>query len=91
VIAVFLGGALGSFAGVLLDRVPRGEPITGRSHCVCGAPVAPWDNVPVLSYLLRRGKARCCGATIPSWYLWVEIGGAALALAIYLLVIALVD
>jgi leader peptidase (prepilin peptidase)/N-methyltransferase len=90
VMAAVLGASFGSFAGVALERLPRGEPVTGRSHCVCGAPVRARDNVPVLSYLLRRGRARCCGASIPAWYLAVEIAGAAIGLAIFALVVTLV-
>lgn len=89
--AVVVGASLGSFAGVALERLPRGKPVTGRSHCVCGAQVAARDNIPVVSYLVRRGRARCCGAAIPAWYLAIELGGAALALALYVLALALVD
>ena len=90
VMAGVLGAALGSFAGVAMERLPRGEPVTGRSHCVCGEPVRARDNVPVLSYLLRRGRARCCGATIPPWYLAVELGGAIAGVAVFALIVALV-
>ena len=81
------GGLLGSFAGVAIERVPKGEPVTGRSHCVCGALVQARDNVPVLSYVLRRGRARCCGARIPAWYFAIELLGAVLAVGLYTLVI----
>jgi leader peptidase (prepilin peptidase) / N-methyltransferase len=90
VFAAAVGAAFGSFAGVALERLPQGEPVTGRSHCVCGEPVRARDNVPVFSYLVRRGRARCCGAVIPRWYLAVELGGAVLAVALYVLVVALV-
>jgi prepilin signal peptidase PulO-like enzyme (type II secretory pathway) len=84
VLAVALGASLGSFAGVALDRVPRGQSLGGRSHCVCGAPIAARDNVPVLGFLLRGGRARCCDARIPWWILGVEVAGAVVALAVYL-------
>jgi leader peptidase (prepilin peptidase)/N-methyltransferase len=85
VVAAAFGAALGSFGAVVAQRDPRGEsPWTGRSHCVCGQPIAAVDNIPVVSYLVRRGRARCCGARIPAWYLLAELGGAALALTLYL-------
>lgn len=70
------GLALGSFAGVIAFRVPRGEsPIGGRSRCdSCDAPVSARDNVPVLSWLLLRGRCRSCGAPIPIRYPLVELG-----------------
>jgi len=71
-----LGLALGSFAGVIAFRVPRGEsPIGGRSRCdACDAPVDARDNVPVLSWALLRGRCRSCGAPIPIRYPLVELG-----------------
>ena len=87
VVAFALGGCLASFATVAIERLPRGEPVTGRSHCVCGATVAARDNVPIVSYLLRRGRARCCDARIPVWYLGAELAGALVALGIYLAVV----
>ena len=70
-----LGIALGSFAGVVAFRLPRGEsPIGGRSRCdSCDAPVSPRDNLPVVSWLLLRGRCRSCGAAIPIRYPLVEL------------------
>jgi leader peptidase (prepilin peptidase) / N-methyltransferase len=85
VVAGAFGAALGSFAAVVVARVPAGEsPLRGRSHCVCGQPIAGYDNIPIVSYLLRRGRARCCGARIPAWYLLAELAGAGLAVALFL-------
>jgi leader peptidase (prepilin peptidase)/N-methyltransferase len=67
----FLGGLLaGSFVTVVAHRVPRGESIVGpRSRCpACGVQIAAYDNVPVVSWLLLRGRARCCGAAISPRY-----------------------
>ncbi len=67
----FLGGLLvGSFTTVVAYRVPRGESIVGpRSRCpACGTQIAAYDNVPVFSWLLLRGRARCCGAAISARY-----------------------
>lgn len=77
----FLGGLLaGSFTTVVAHRVPRGESIVGpRSRCPsCGTQIAAYDNVPVFSWLLLRGRARCCGATISPRYPLVELVLAAL-------------
>jgi leader peptidase (prepilin peptidase)/N-methyltransferase len=72
----FLGGLIaGSFVTVVAYRVPRGESIVGpRSRCpACGAQIAAYDNVPVVSWMLLRGRARCCGAEISSRYLLTEL------------------
>ncbi len=81
----FAWGALwGSFVNVVVYRVPRGMSVVRPgSHCpACGAPVRPIDNVPLLSWLLLRGKARCCGARISPRYVVVELVGAVVALGI---------
>jgi leader peptidase (prepilin peptidase) / N-methyltransferase len=72
----FLGGLLaGSFVTVVAHRVPRGESIVGpRSRCpACGVQIAAYDNVPVVSWLLLRGRARCCGTAISSRYPLTEL------------------
>ena len=72
----FLGGlAAGSFATAVAHRVPRGISIAfARSQCpACGAQIAAYDNVPVLSWLLLRGRARCCGAPISPRYPLTEL------------------
>ncbi len=77
----FLGGLVaGSFVSVVAHRVPRGESIVGpRSRCpACGTQIAAYDNVPVLSWLLLRGRARCCGARVSLRYPLVELGLGAL-------------
>jgi len=84
VFAALLGASVGSFLGVALDRVPRGESLGGRSQCVCGAQIAARDNIPVVGYLMRRGRARCCGARIPWWYLAIEVAGAAVGVGVFL-------
>lgn len=77
----FAGGMLvGSFAGLVAYRVPRGEPfVGGRSRCdSCDAPVAAYDNIPVLSWLLLRGRCRSCGERIPARYPISELALAAM-------------
>jgi hypothetical protein len=76
VLIAFLGGLVaGSFVTAVAHRVPRGISIAGpRSQCpACGAQIASYDNVPVLSWALLRGRARCCGAQISSLYPLTEL------------------
>jgi leader peptidase (prepilin peptidase)/N-methyltransferase len=77
----FCGGLIaGSFVTVVAHRVPRGESIVGpRSRCpACGTQIAAYDNVPVVSWLVLRGRARCCGARISPRYPLTELGLGAL-------------
>jgi leader peptidase (prepilin peptidase) / N-methyltransferase len=76
VVLAFLGGLLvGSFVTVVAYRVPRGESVVApRSRCPgCGTQIAAYDNVPVLSWLLLRGRARCCGAAVSVRYPLTEL------------------
>jgi len=70
-----LGLIAGSFLNVVIHRVPRGESVVHPpSHCPgCGRPVAPWENVPVLSYLWLRGRCRGCGMRISLRYPAIEL------------------
>lgn len=80
-VLAFVGGLLaGSFVTVVAHRVPRGESIVGpRSRCPgCGAQIAAYDNVPVLSWAVLRGRARCCGAAISPRYPLTELALGAL-------------
>ncbi len=75
-VLAFLGGLIaGSFVTVVAHRVPRGESIVGpRSRCPgCGTQIAAYDNVPVISWLLLRGRARCCGERISARYPLTEL------------------
>ncbi|MCW2982068.1 MAG: hypothetical protein JWO14_3795 [Solirubrobacterales bacterium] len=81
VIIAFLGGlAVGSFATAVAYRVPRGMPFAvERSQCpACGAQIGARDNVPVASWLVLRGRARCCGAPISPRYPLTELAVGAL-------------
>lgn len=85
----FVGGMVtGSFVGVVAHRVPRGASIVGpRSVCdSCGAQIAAYDNVPVVSWIILRGRCRTCGARIPLLYPLVEltVGAAFAATAVVL-------
>jgi leader peptidase (prepilin peptidase)/N-methyltransferase len=82
VLAALFGLLIGSFLNVCIYRLPRDlSVVRPRSHCPeCGAMVRSWDNIPVLSYLLLRGKCRDCGARISPRYAVVELlTGAAFA------------
>jgi leader peptidase (prepilin peptidase)/N-methyltransferase len=77
--AAVLGLIIGSFLNVVVWRVPRGESIASPpSHCPrCDTPISPRDNVPVVSWLLLRGKCRHCGEPISARYPLVELGTGA--------------
>src|ERR1700748_3177052 len=68
------GTLFGSFLNVVAYRLPRHESLLApASHCPsCDTPVKPYDNVPILSFLLLRGRCRSCGATISPRYPLVE-------------------
>ena len=82
-----LGGLIGSFLNVVSHRVPRGESLVSPgSHCpACDAPVRPYDNVPVLSWVLLRGHCRSCGVRISPRYPLVEL----LTAAVFALVVVI--
>lgn len=79
-----VGACLGSFASVVAHRVPLNESIVQPgSRCpACGSAIRAIDNVPVLSFLLRRGHCRSCGARISPWYIALELLMAGLFVAI---------
>jgi leader peptidase (prepilin peptidase)/N-methyltransferase len=74
------GLAIGSFLNVVAARVPlRRSVAAGRSACMsCSAEIAWYDNVPLLSYVVLRGRCRSCGARIAARYLAVELATALL-------------
>ncbi|MEY2821858.1 MAG: hypothetical protein RL105_1430 [Verrucomicrobiota bacterium] len=69
-----VGACVGSFLNVCIHRLPKGESvITPGSRCACGEPIPWWCNLPVLGWLLLRGRARCCGGRISPRYPVVEL------------------
>ncbi len=83
---VFLYGiVVGSFLNVCIHRLPRQESVVRpRSRCPqCGKAIAAYDNIPLLSYLLLRGRCRHCRAPIPPLYFFVELASGLLALFLY--------
>jgi len=81
-----LGLVIGSFLNVCIRRIPRGESVVlPASGCLsCHAPIRPYDNIPVLSWLLLGGRCRNCKATISALYPAVELLTGALFVACYL-------
>lgn len=86
VLITLLGLVVGSFLNVVIHRVPRGESVVSPpSRCPsCGAPIRPWHNVPVLSWLVLRGRCARCGVRISARYPLVEAATAVLFLALTL-------
>jgi len=79
-VAFVFGAVLGSFANVLIYRLPRRESIvTPGSRCpCCGTAISPRHNIPIVSYLALRGRCAACRATISPRYLIVEIATGAI-------------
>jgi len=79
-----VGAMVGSFLNVVIARVPVGESIVRPgSRCPkCGAPIAWYDNIPLISWLFLRARCRRCGAPISARYPLIELISAVLAVAI---------
>lgn len=86
VTAFLLGLTVGSFGNVLIHRLPAGKSVVSPpSRCPgCDALIRPWDNVPVLSWLVLRGKCRACKTPISYRYPAVELANGLLWLAVAL-------
>lgn len=83
---VFAFGCLwGSFLNVVIYRVPlEMSVVRPGSHCPgCGKPIAAYDNIPVLTWVILRGRSRCCKTKISVRYPLVELIGGALSLAVF--------
>lgn len=82
--AFLFGAAIGSFLNVCIYRLPSNESIVfPPSHCrTCATPLFWYDNLPLLSYLARRGHCRFCGTPFAFRYLLVELLTAVLAVAL---------
>jgi leader peptidase (prepilin peptidase)/N-methyltransferase len=76
----FIGALFGSFFNVVAYRLPRGESLAHPgSRCPgCATPIRPYDNIPILSWLLLRGRCRSCKTPISPRYPLVELGTAVL-------------
>jgi len=81
----FSGTLFASFAFVLADRIPAHETILGRSRCdSCRHPLRLFEVLPLLGYLLVRGRCRHCGAKVSFTHVLVELAGGLLFAACYL-------
>jgi leader peptidase (prepilin peptidase)/N-methyltransferase len=85
IFAFILGSVIGSFLNVVIHRVPNEQSIVfPNSACPkCGSPIKPYDNIPILSWLMLRGKCRNCSATISARYPAVELLTGLLYLLVY--------
>ncbi len=86
IIYALFGLVIGSFLNVCIYRIPLGKSVVfpGSACPACGTAIHPYDNIPVLSYILLRGKCRACGASISPQYPFVELmtGAAFFACAV---------
>ncbi len=86
VFAFGVGACIGSFLNVCVYRIPLNRSVVSPpSHCpACGAPIPWYNNLPIISWLVLRGRAACCGTRIDLRYWLVELGMALLIMAIWL-------
>jgi leader peptidase (prepilin peptidase)/N-methyltransferase len=85
--AFIYGLVFGSLSNALAYRIPTGESLMTRSHCTnCNAMVTAWMNIPVLSWLLLRGKCHTCKSKISIQYPLIELLTAGLFVAISLFI-----
>src|SRR3954452_19950620 len=86
VLAFIFGLLTGSFLNVCICRMPSGESVVAPpSHCPsCSYKIRWYDNIPLISYLILRGKCRGCGCRISAQYPLVELLNAVLTLALFL-------
>lgn len=69
-----IGACVGSFLNVCIHRLPKGQSIVSpSSRCACGEPIPFWLNLPLLGWVILRGRANCCGARISVRYPVIEL------------------
>lgn len=86
ILLFIIGACFGSFINVVADRLPRGESIfLGHSHCdSCKKKIKPYDLVPIVSFLILRGKCRYCHKKIPLRVLLTEISSGVFFVLLFL-------
>ena len=73
-VSLVFGALIGSFLNVCIYRIPAGKSVvTPGSHCACGQPIKWYDNIPIFSWLILRGRARCCGRHFSFRYPAIEL------------------
>jgi leader peptidase (prepilin peptidase)/N-methyltransferase len=82
-LAILLAPCVGSFLGVVVDRLPAGRPLLlGRSACDhCGRTLGPLELIPIVSYLARHGRCGCGEVRLSWFYPGIEIAALAVALS----------
>jgi leader peptidase (prepilin peptidase) / N-methyltransferase len=86
IFAFVFGAIVGSFLNVCIYRIPAKKSVVHPgSQCACGAPIRWYDNIPIFSWLILRGRARCCGRPYSFRYAFVELLTGALFLACWIL------
>ena len=87
-IALMVAPFIGSFLGVLVERLPKGQDvIAGRSRCTaCGRTLSPMELVPVFSWLIQRGRCRGCGTPLGLFHPFMELAAAGVVLWTYAIV-----
>ena len=85
-----MGASIGSFLGVVIDRLPRKESIVIKSsHCTnCGTKIKWYQNIPVVSYIVLKGKCANCGSKIPTKYFLIEVSFGLIALLIAFVILS---
>jgi len=83
--AFVLGALVGSFLNVYIHRWPLEESVVfPPSRCgSCRRPIKPWDNIPIVSWIILRGRCRACGAKFSIRYMLVELANALFYLALF--------
>jgi leader peptidase (prepilin peptidase)/N-methyltransferase len=84
--AFVVGACIGSFLNVCVYRIPLNRSVVSPgSHCsACGTPIPWYNNLPIISWPMLRGRAACCGTRIDMRYWLVELGMAFLFMAVWL-------
>ncbi len=90
--ATVFGLIIGSFLNVLIYRFHTGKSLQGHSHCLsCGTTLRAYELIPLLSYVVLRGRCRSCGCHIPARYFVVELLTGGLFLFSYVLASSLAE
>ena len=85
IFAFVFGAIVGSFLNVCIYRIPAKKSIVSPgSTCACGKPIAWYENIPILSWFILRGKARCCGQSYSFRYPFIELLAGLLFLAAWI-------